>query len=370
MSEQEMIERYIYEVTRRVPQEMRTEIRMELESLIEDMRTGEGLCVQEALARLGDPADFARRYRGDDSYLIGPDYYDNYIWILKIVLIGIGISAVVSALINAIMGGDGQSVSGLAKDGGGTGEWVELFTHFFTELISSAVGGALGAVGVITVIFAILERQKVRITVKPEKSWDVGELTRNAPAARAWTPFSLPAIPDRRAVIKRSDSVASIIFISIFSALLLFVPELFGAFHYEDGTLRSIACVFNLERWESLAPILVFCLGAGLVNEIVRLATGYYSRAVMYSTIICNGIQIAGAVLLLFIFPLWNPDFARKISELAQIGSYSQWDMLSYWNTEMLNRLLFLFILICSLAEVAVAVYKTLRYGRNVNKSE
>ena len=39
MNENEMIERYIYEVTRRVPQKTREEIRLELQTLIEDMRT-------------------------------------------------------------------------------------------------------------------------------------------------------------------------------------------------------------------------------------------------------------------------------------------------------------------------------------------
>lgn len=80
MSEQEMIERYIYEVVRRVPSEAREEIRMEIGALIEDMQNGEGLSVQAVLEKLGDPAVFARRYRGDRDYLIGPEYYDDYVW--------------------------------------------------------------------------------------------------------------------------------------------------------------------------------------------------------------------------------------------------------------------------------------------------
>lgn len=53
MSEQEMIERYIYEVVRRVPSEAREEIRMEIGALIEDMQNGEGLSVQAVLEKLG-----------------------------------------------------------------------------------------------------------------------------------------------------------------------------------------------------------------------------------------------------------------------------------------------------------------------------
>lgn len=339
MSEQEMIESYLYEVTRRVSQETREEIRMELVGLIEDMRSGEGLSVQEVLEKLGDPAVFARRYRGENNYLIGPEYYDDYIWVLKIVLIGIGISAVVSALVNGITGLESPEMS----------DWVNLFTLFFKELFANAISGALGAVGMITAVFAFLEWRKVRVKVKPEKTW---------------TPFLLSAVPDKRAVIGRGDSVFSIIFATVFAALLLFVPEVFGAFHYEDGRFESIASVFNLERWGNILPVFLLLLAAGLVNEIIRLVTGCYCKAVMYSTIVCNMIQVAGAVVLFYMLPLWNPDFTEQIKVLAGIEKFSEGDILSFWNTGRFNNLLFLIILVCCLLEVGVAVYKTLKYGK------
>jgi len=340
MNEQEMIERYIYEVTRRVPQGTREEIRMELNELIEDMCSGEGLSVEEVLEKLGDPAVFASRYREDNNYLIGPEYYDDYIWVMKIVLLGIGISAVVSAFVNGIVGMESWEISG----------WVRLSIHFFTELFQSAVSGALGAAGMVTAVFAFLEWRKVKVKVRPEK---------------IWTPLSLPAVPDDRALIRRGESVTSVIFISIFAALLLFVPELFGAFRYEDGRIKSIACVFNLEKWGSLLPVLLLSLAVGLVNEIIRLVTGCYCRLVMYSTIICNIIQAAAAGLLLLVLPLWNPDFAEQIRKMAGGVTLSGGDMLFYWNTEGLGRLIFLVILFSCLLEVGVAVYKTLRYTLN-----
>ena len=61
MSEKEMIERYIYEVVKRVPQAVKEEIRMELQELIEDMCGEEGSNVETVLQKLGDPAEFAKR---------------------------------------------------------------------------------------------------------------------------------------------------------------------------------------------------------------------------------------------------------------------------------------------------------------------
>lgn len=49
MKENEMIERYIFEVTRRVPQDMREEIGLELRTLIDDMCTEEQSSVEEVL---------------------------------------------------------------------------------------------------------------------------------------------------------------------------------------------------------------------------------------------------------------------------------------------------------------------------------
>ena len=71
MNDKEMAKRYIYEVVKRVPQDMREEIEMELQALIEDMCSQEELSVEEALQKLGDPAKFAKRYRDHDNYLIG-----------------------------------------------------------------------------------------------------------------------------------------------------------------------------------------------------------------------------------------------------------------------------------------------------------
>jgi len=53
MNDQEMVNRYLYEVVKRVPQDSREEIRMELQALIEDMCSAEQLSAEEALQKLG-----------------------------------------------------------------------------------------------------------------------------------------------------------------------------------------------------------------------------------------------------------------------------------------------------------------------------
>lgn len=357
MSEKEMIERYIYEVVKRVPQTAREEIRMELQALIEDMCGGKENNVEEVLQKLGDPAEFAKHYRDENNYLIGPEYYDNYIWVLKIAMIGIAISAVVSAVIQGIFGAGGM---------GTVGNIVEFFTNFFTELFMTAVNGTYCVVGIVTIIFAIMEWKKVKLDIKPKKDWTVDELAANAVSVKSWTPSSLPPVPDKRAVISRGDSVVSIVFISIFAALLVFAPELFGAFRLDGDNVKIVTSIFNLAEWNTLAPIILFCLFVGMIDEIIRLATGYYCKAVMWSSIICNMIQVTGAVILLKFMPLLNPDFGEEIKALAGIKEFARGDLLRIWGSTTMNNIILAGICLISFIEIGVTVYKTLKYGREL----
>ena len=354
MNEKDMIERYIYEVTRRVPQKTREEIRLELETLIEDMRAEEEFTVEEILQKLGNPAELAKGYRGDNNYLIGPEYYDNYTWVIKIALIGIAISAVVSAIVQGFTGIEGTiSVS----------TWIEFFTNFFSEFFTTAINGTYSVVGFVTIIFAIMEWQKVKVSIKPEANWTVKELNKNVASVKTWTPSSLPPVPDKRAVISRSDSVVSIIFITVFAALFLFAPQLFAVFQFDENNIKSIAYIFNLNDWNRIAPLLIFSLFAGLVDGIIRLVTGYYCKVVMYSSIICNAIQMACAVILLKFFQFWNPDFAVQLKKIFGVNKFSDGDLLNYWGIGYFSNLLLTGICIISCIEIGVAIYKTLKYS-------
>lgn len=354
MNEKDMIERYIYEVTKRVPQENRVEIRLELETLIEDMRNEEGITIEEVLQKLGNPAELAKCFRDDNNYLIGPDYFDNYIWVIKIALIGIGISAVVSAIVQGITSLEGSN---------GISNWTNFFSNFFAELFTAAINGTYSMIGIVTIIFAILEWRKVKVSIKPQTNWTVNELRKNVASVKTWTPNSLPPIPDKRAIISRGESVVSIIIITVMAALFIFAPQLFGAFHYDGNTVKSSACIFNLSEWNHIAPIFVFCIFIGMIDEIIRLVTGYYCKPVMYSNIICNVIQIAGAVILLKFTRLWNPDFVTQIKKLGNITKFSDQDILNYWGTDFFNNIILAFICILACIEIVVSVYKTLKYS-------
>ena len=67
--DQELMERYIYQVVRRLPKAQQKEVGMELQELISDMMEQTG-SMEQVLEELGDPAEFAKSYRDDGHCLI------------------------------------------------------------------------------------------------------------------------------------------------------------------------------------------------------------------------------------------------------------------------------------------------------------
>ena len=340
MNDQEMIKRYIYEVVKRTPQEARDDLRLELSALIEDMCAEEHISAEQALLKLGSPDKFADRYRENSRYLIGPEYYDNYLWVIKIALACIGISALVSAVVTSILNAD---------------HVVRFCIIFFQELISTAITGSIATTGIITIVFAVLQHQNVKLQKKSEAGTK----------PKSWTPSMLQPVPDQRVIINRGDSFVSIVFIIIFSALLLFAPQLFGAFSYQDGKFTTAACIFNLDQWPLILPVFLTGLVIGLIDEIIRLVIGSYCRIVMYSSIICNTLGVVLAAVLLKVLPLWNPDFADQLKNAAGLGQFSKNGLLRSWDSSFISNILLIIIFLVSMAETGYTVYKTLKYAHS-----
>ena len=221
--EKELVNRYVYEVTKRIPKEQRNEIEMELRELIEDM--AEGAPLEEVFVKLGDPAVFARKYREYKNYVISPEYFDNYVWVMKIAIACIWAGLLIATAVKCFI--DYQDIIRIAG-----------------EFISDAVMASLAIVGTVTLIFAFLERQKIKVDLKQEKPW---------------SPDMLSPIPNKKSRISRGDCIASLIFLALFSCLLIFAPQLIGAYSV-NGRDVSYVPVFNLGRWDVILPVLLFAL--------------------------------------------------------------------------------------------------------------
>lgn len=333
---QDIIDRYVYDTVRRLPKGQRGDIELELRTLIDDMLAGQNsqAAVESVLTSLGNPAELARKYRDEEKYVIGPEYYETYILVLKIVSLCVLAGVVVSAFVQAFTVGE---INGLSAAAG----------KVFSVVISGFIS-VVTAFGFVTLVFAAMDRQKVKI-----------DLT----SGEKWTPGSLPPIPDNKGLIKRSDSIVGIVFTLLFCGLLIFVPRLFGAWYSQDGQPVSIP-VFNLDIWPAAVPLLLISVGSGLVDEIVKLAMGRYCPAVAASNAITGVAGLVASAVVLKVLPIWNPSFATEVEQAFHLDISSGSDILFYWNTDLISNILLGIIFAGTLLDIGVTVYKSVRYGR------
>lgn len=331
-SEQQLIDRYIYDVIRRLPKNQREELGLEIRGLIDDMwEESPESTVEEILKRLGTPGDLADKYRDQKHCLIGPEYYDSFIWIAKIVCIAVVISWVVSTIIKLV-------VDFTSRD---------IFQIIGSELAQGMMS-VIGGVGFLVIIFAVLERQKVKIDLNMKKDW---------------VPEKLPPIPGKKGRISRGDTIVGIVFLIIFMVLLIFYPAVFGVYTKENGSISSIP-VFNLDKWPLVLPFLLISLAISLFDEVIKLMKGRYCMAVMVSNIISNVLNVIMAVIILKVIPIWNQSFVSDVSNTFKWNSSADGFLLKLnIGGGTLTNLVLGVIIFGSILEIGVTVYKTIRYG-------
>lgn len=347
--EQELMERYIYQVVRRLPRDQQDEVAMELRELIGDMYE-ERDSMEDVLRELGDPAEFSRKYHDNAHYLIGPAYYDTYLWFLKVVLLCTAVPVVIAAVVNGVLEADGAfpaAVTAFAIRG-------------ITEGLISLFSCCISVVGGVTILFAILERKQIKVEQKARRQWQVQDLGDNFSAPR-WTPRMLSPLPHPKARISRSDSVVGIVFIAIFCALLIFAPHFFSVILPGDPV--QMVPFFNLEQWNRILPLFVLTMVLSLADEIFRLVNGRYCIRVMVCNIACSAVHLVLSVVVLKVLPLWNPQFVQQLQQAQALSGKHAAEFLVYWNAEWASNILLVIVVVATLLEMGVTVYKTLRYG-------
>lgn len=353
-NEKDYMDRYIYQVIRRLPRAQREEVRMELEELIGDMYADRG-SMEAVLTELGDPAEFAKQYQGDRQYLIGPEYFETYLWFVKVVLVCTAVPILMIALIRMTGGLSPFTLQNVSAT-------IRVITEGLAEGITEAVTACVSAFGGVTLIFAVMERKKVQIEKKKREKWSVEHLSEEKKQTSSrWTPGFLEPVPDQKALISRGESIVGIVFIMIFSILLIFAPHFFGAYFNQNGTVTTVP-VFNLEQWGTILPVFILSLIIGLADEILRLIMGVYCKAVMISNLVCGTVQIVLTMIVLKVLPVWNPDFVNELEAISGMKTDSLAKFFSRWNAELASNALLAFITLITLLEMGTTVYKTIRY--------
>ena len=98
----DLVQNYINEVTEKLPEDIRESVSEELDRKIQTMLPDNATenDIREVLSKLGSTTKFTTEYGNGKRYLIGPNIYDSYISVLKLV---VSIVAVVFACISLVV---------------------------------------------------------------------------------------------------------------------------------------------------------------------------------------------------------------------------------------------------------------------------
>lgn len=294
-----LIDLYIQEVTRRLPDKMRKDIALELRSTIEDMLPDDYSehDVKQQLEKLGNPISLAAQYKDKPMHLIGPKFYDMYISILKMVLL---ISSVVALAFFLF-----EKVGSLTGN-----ETLPLFIiTTFGESIWVLLDTAIQAFFWVTLVFIILER-----TIAP---------TIHTPltlSGQQWTPNDLEELSylPHHKMIKKSEIVFSFLWTVILALLYFNATRLIGVYESMDGqqSLQFKLPVFNGDSLFSYWPLIVCYLLLELLLTIYKMKTRIWTYKLAISNVV---VHLVGTFILLIIVNdphLLNTDFVTYMADI------------------------------------------------------
>ncbi|MFJ7928710.1 HAAS signaling domain-containing protein [Peribacillus sp. NPDC096622] len=310
----ELIELYIQEVTRRLPEKNRADIALELQSTIEDMLPEDHTEqeVKAVLLKLGDPVTLASGYRDRPMHLIGPRYYDVYISLLKMIL---PIAAVISLI--ALVGDNPF------RDTGNT--VMEAILKIIGKGISGIISTGIQVFFWLTLSFAIVERL--------DTSKDQSPLTKDL---KPWTPENLKDIPNisKKKAVPMIEVFASLLGLSVFAALYFNAANLLGVYEKRNGSLIFVTPSFNQDVLNSYW-LLVSCIV--IIGVLIAIYKLFLRRWTLKLALFHAIYQLLST--LTFIIIISNPDLLNQefLAYQRTLFSIDEWKDSIYWGLILIS---------------------------------
>lgn len=315
MESKELIKRYIYAVTKHLPENKRQDVSQELESLIEETlaeRSQGGqptdADTKAVLMELGRPAELALKYdlHAKDA-LIGQPHFSVYLRVLKIVLLAVALGLTIASLMQGFLGFEGN-----------------VF-EYFMSVLSNIWQGLLGAFAWVTIIFSILYQKDIKLHIDTDDLED------------------LPEVPEKSRQIKLSEIIAPFIFTILFLVLFVVAPQINLPVSWQGSEWISI---FNPEVLIQLRWLFIVAFAATILNLSVRFVTRCYSLPVFLTTVIETLLHVA----LLFTWfrnpNVLNPPFAAAMgSFVPSFFTPENWAPLQ-WLSENLSDMPLLLLIV------------------------
>ena len=306
MVKNDLIERYVYAVTKYMKADLKKDVSAELETIIQDMleeRCGDVMPTEHdirvVLTELGTPAELASKYKSEtQDCLIGQPYYNLYVYVLKIVT-----ACVIGGMLLA------QIMAAVISH---TIWYIAIF-----RIIGGIFGGVLTGFAFVTLLFAFFYKRGIKV-----------EGLSNGID-------NLPPVPQKTNQISKADSIIGIIFSVVYEPL------------------------FNLEYIRQTWYLILAFGILGIAKESVKLIDGSYTQRVMIVTIITNLIDGLLTFIWLLNGRIMNSAFFDGVEQLFGENAEIIPKIFMHFNK------LFLAIIIFALAINCIeTVVKSVKYGR------
>ena len=329
MVKNDLIDRYIYAVTKHMKSAMKKDVAAELETIIQDML--EERCedvtpterdIKVVLTELGTPNELASKYKGEtQDCLIGQPYYSLYVYVLKIVTVCISGGMLLAQIMAAL-----------------TSHTIWYIAIYRT--IGGIFGGILTGFAFVTLLFAFFYKRGIKV-----------EGLSNGID-------NLPPVPQKTNQISKADSIIGIIFSVIFTLVFLVCPQIICIAFVKNG-VSVYEPLFNLEYIRQTWYLILAFGILGIAKESVKLIDGSYTQRVMIVTIITNLIDGLLTFIWLLNGRIMNSAFFDGVEQLFGENAEIIPKIFMHFNK------LFLAIIIFALAINCIeTVVKSVKYSR------
>lgn len=309
-----LVDRYVHDVVRRLPESQREDVAKELsaeiQEMIDDRSNGKNTSnkdVTDVLTDLGHPRHLADQYRERPRYVIGPEYYELYVNLLKTILV-----IVLPLLIFVVWMSEAMTVQ-----------------HSVLSILLKLAGVAFEAAVHIffwtTLSFALVQHfmgdQKID-----------GE----------WKPEDLPELPPEQEIGRGESYFAISWFVFAVLATLFQVPFIYSLLGPDD-----VPQFFAPEMWPWWTLGLLGVSLLGLIAELVKLAIGGWTKLTVGLITFTNLVAIVFFVSVVqLVQPIANPAMMALLDQNIA-GS-----------VEVGIKIFVAVVVILSLWEIGEAVYK------------
>ncbi|WP_163195687.1 HAAS signaling domain-containing protein [Clostridium thermarum] len=294
----DLIERYLYAVTSRLPEDTREDVKRELQANIEDMLPDDPseADVRKVLERLGNPTRLADEYRQVKRYLVGPGLYDKYISVLKLVVMITCVVFSIFALLEEVVKTPVDS------------SIISMTVGIIVSVIVAIVEGVFQGAFWVTLTFAIMERTGADAGTNPfnKKEWSINDL---------------PPLPEKmKRTISRGETIFSMICTVFFTALLYLNPELIGVYTGGSRGLTLAAPLLVTEVLRKYIFVILVLAAVQFVILIYKFIMPHWNRPLAIASAAHNAAVCILVLAMVSNKSLISPDF---ISWLANITKTS-----------------------------------------------